>query len=228
MTHVNITPLKWKFIHHESNQVMSVSLIKRKFVYFHLHHRKNIDKNVWYLQKKIIPEFEKRIDFYCIPEEEKENLKTAIYEKSWLKLKDNKTEKTVIKKKIAKLESDKAWLITMRRTWELSSSEFLEEKNKIINETEDYQNKLIGLNRKDDIILTNLDKMVELFINLKDIWKTADLEKKIEIISNIVVELRVDNQKRLYIVENQLFRTFRSYNRHKWWIHRGLNPGPTA
>jgi hypothetical protein len=70
--------------------------------------------------------------------------------------------------------------------------------------------------------------MVELFINLKLIWKKASIEEKIEIISSIVVELRIDYQKRLYIEENPLFKAFRLYNENKWWIHRGSNPGPTA
>ena len=223
-----LSPLKWVVIHHESSEIMSVSLIKKKYIYFHVHHRKKVDKNIWYLQKNMIPDFDRNIDLYCVPEEEKERLKDAIYTESWLKLKDNKVEKTVIKSKITKLEKEKAWLIGMRRIWELSSAEFLEEKNNIIEEIEDYQNKLINLNRKDDVILTQLDKMVELFINLKLIWKKASIEEKIEIISSIVVELRIDYQKRLYIEENPLFKAFRLYNENKWWIHRGSNPGPTA
>jgi hypothetical protein len=61
---------------------MSVSLIKKKYIYFHVHHRKKVDKNIWYLQKNMIPDFDRNIDLYCVPEEEKERLKDAIYTES--------------------------------------------------------------------------------------------------------------------------------------------------
>ena len=224
----NLTPLKWKVIHKESWETMSVSLIKKKYIYFHIHHRKNVEKNLWYLQKKMIDDFEKNIDLYCVPEEEKERLKEAIFAESWLQLKSNKNEKNIIEESIIKLETEKSWLVTMRRTWELSSAEFLEEKNKIINQIEDFQNKLINLNRQDDVILSQLDKLVELFINLKGIWKKANIEQKIVIISSIVVELKIDYKKRLYIAENPLFKAFRLYNTDKWWTHRATIPGPIA
>ena len=65
---------------------MTVSFIKNKYIYFHLYHRKNKDKKIWYSQNNIIKEI-----------------------------------------------------------------------NNIINEIEDYENKLIGLNRKDNSILDELD-----------------------------------------------------------------------
>ena len=196
---------------------MTVSLIKKKYIYFHLHHRKNNDKKIWYPQNNIIEEFEKKIDYYYIPEKHKENLKNAIFKASWLKMNDNKKEKTAIKWRITKLEKEKSGLIKMRRTGELTWDEFLEEKNNIINQIEDNQNKLIDLNRNDDSILSNLNEMVELFINLKDIRKTANNKKKLEIISKMVVELQIDNKKRLYIEENLLFRAFRLCHLNKWW-----------
>ena len=130
---------------------------------------------------------------------------------------DNKKEKTAIKWRITKLEKEKSGLIKMRRTGELTWDEFLKEKNSIISKIEEYENKLIGLNRKDDFILSNLNDMVELFINLKEIRKTANNKKKLELISKMVVELQIDNQKRLYIEENLLFRAFRLYHLNKWW-----------
>ena len=224
----NLTPLKWKVIHNPTWTPMTVSFIKNKYIYFHLHHRKNKDKKIWYSQNNIIKEINKNIEHYCVPEESKEMLKNAIYEESGLKLDENKKEKTAIKWKITKLEKEKGWLIKMRRTWELTSAEFLEEKNNIINQIEDYENKLIGLNRKDDVILDNLNDMVELFVNLKDMWKKADSYEKVEIVSKLVVELEIDDKKRLYIAENPLFKAFKDCNLNKWWIHRGSNPGPIA
>ena len=142
-------------------------------------------------------------------------------------MKNNEKEKKVIRWKITKLEKEKSGLIKMRRTWELTGDEFIDENDRIINEIEEYESKVIELNR-DDEILDNLHNMVELFVELINKWKTADKEKKLKIISKIVVELSFDNQKKLYVGENPLFRTFKNYNLNKWWIHRGSNPGPTA
>ena len=73
-----LSPLKWKVTHYESWKKMSVSLIKKKYIYFHLHHRKNNDKKIWFLQKNMIKTFEKNIDFYCIPKEKEEIVKNTI------------------------------------------------------------------------------------------------------------------------------------------------------
>ena len=175
----DITPLKWMVKHYETWTTMTASLIKNKqYVYFHLHSKVKSWNKLWCNQNNIIKEFDKNIDLYCIPEHEKENIKEAIFEECWNKLDNNKKERKIIKWKITKLEKDKTWLITMRRNWELTTEEFLEEKNNIINEIEDYENKLIGLNRKDNSILDELDWMLELFINLNSLWKTASMDFK--------------------------------------------------
>ena len=105
----------------------------------------------------------------------------------------------------------------MRRNDELTAEEFLQDKNRILNEIEDLQNKLIGLNRKHGELIENLEKMVELFVNLEQERKKLDIDKKLNIINNIVVELKVDKEKRLHIEEEPLFEAFRMYNCNKWW-----------
>lgn len=51
-------------------------------------------------------------------------------------------------------------------------------KNRIVNEIEEYENKIIELNRDDSEILYNLLEMVKLFVELIKICKTAYKEKK--------------------------------------------------
>ena len=115
----------------------------------------------------------------------------------------------------------------MRSLGEISSEELIESKNSIINELASINDQLFKLDQKDGVLIENLDKTVELFVELNNKRKLLNDEQKLNIITSMVVELQVDNQKRLKIVENKLFKAFRKYNCNKWWILRGLNPRPS-
>ena len=69
--------------------------------------------------------------------------------------------------------------------------------------------------------------MVELLVELDKIRETMSEEKKLQVISTIVVKLSVDDKKRLYIEENPLFKAFRMVNCNEWWGIRDSNPGPS-
>jgi hypothetical protein len=105
----------------------------------------------------------------------------------------------------------------MRSLGEISSEELVESKNSLINELTDINEKLVKLDKKDDILISNLDLTVELFVNLSTKRKSLNKEQKLSIINNMVVELLIDDEKRLHIVENSLFKAFRKLNYHKWW-----------
>jgi len=80
-----------------------------------------------------------------------------------------------------------------------------------------FNDQLFKLYQKDGVLIENLDKTVELFVELNNKRKLLNDEQKLNIITSMVVELQVDSQKRLKIVENKLFKAFRKYNCNKWW-----------
>lgn len=217
----DLTPLKWIVTHKETWNTLCTSLIKKKYIYFHMHW--DTKMNFWYNQKNIIEHFDKVIEQYLIPEEYLDNTKEWLAKEFTDKLEENKKKKVLYKKKITELDNEKPWLIKMRRKWELTSEEFLEEKNKIVNEIKKYESYITQINDEDEKILEELNISVELYIELNIIWKTLSDYQKALIISKMFVELKIDNQKRLWIKEKPTFKAFRELNMCKWSGGRGLN-----
>lgn len=85
----------------------------------------------------------------------------------------------------------------MRSMGEISSEELNDSKNSIVNELMDINEELNKLDQKDDVLLTNLDNTVELLVELYDKRKSYSYEKKLRVINFMVVELVIDNNKRL-------------------------------
>lgn len=55
-----------------------------------------------------------------------------------------------------------------------------------------------------------------------------DIDTRLEWVAEISVELKINNQKRLYIEEIPTIKAFRDMYLNKWWTDRGSNPGPIA
>lgn len=214
-----LTPLKWKVRHKETWDLMCTSLLKKKYIYFHVHSRKSKKTwtRLWYNQNEVIKVFDENIWLYSIPKKYKEDVKNWLKDFYTERVEYNKKKRDVFNKKLSKLENEKTSLIKMRSNWEITSEEFTEMKNQLINDIADIKDQIIRLDNDDKDILENFDKMVELLVELSDKWKTMNIEQKVWIINSIVVELKIDNKKRLHIVENQLFKAFRKLNYHKWW-----------
>jgi len=66
VTDRDLTPLKWIVKHKETWTILCASLIKKKYIYFHLHWDRK--KSLWYNQNEIIKVFDKNLHLYCIPE----------------------------------------------------------------------------------------------------------------------------------------------------------------
>lgn len=211
----DLSSLKWKVIHEETWTVMTVSLIKKKYIYFHLHWDKK--QSLWLNQKEIIKVFDENLHFYCIPEDFKDEVKEWLKEFHLNEIDENEKTRKWFESKIKKLQNEKTSLIKMRSLGEISSEELIESKNSIINELASINDQLFKLDQKDRVLIENLDKTVELFVELNNKRKLLNDEQKLNIITSMVIELQVDNKKRLKIVENKLFKAFRKYNFNKWW-----------
>lgn len=99
---------------------------------------------------------------------------------------------------------------------EISSEKLVELKNWIFNELMNINDELIKLDQKDDVLFSNLDNIVELLVELYENRKNYSYEKKLQIINLMVFELVIDDNKRLWIVENQLFKAFCKFNVNQW------------
>ena len=115
----------------------------------------------------------------------------------------------------------------MRSSEEITAEEFSDMKNWLIEDIASLKDQIIKIDKDDKDILENFDNMVELLVELSDKRKTKKPKEKVWIINSIVVELQIDNKKRLYIEENPFFKALQKVNYHKWWVIRGSNPGPS-
>ena len=132
-----------------------------------------------------------------------------------------------LNKKLSKAENEKISLIKMRSSEEITAEEFSDMKNWLIEDIASLKDQIIKIDKDDKDILENFDNMVELLVELSDKRKTKKPKEKVWIINSIVVELQIDNKKRLYIEENPFFKALQKVNYHKWWVIRGSNPGPS-
>jgi DNA invertase Pin-like site-specific DNA recombinase len=205
----DLTPLKWVVKHFDTQSILCTSLIKNKYIYFHLHARK---WKFWINQSEIIKHFDENIHLYNIPDQYKWDIRKWLEERYTGKLKEGKDQKKILNKKITELENEKPWLIQMRSRWELDSEEFAIEKNRIIEEVANLKFELSKLDDQDNVILDDLDNSVELYVDLLRKRKSYNEYQKALIISKILVELFVDDKKRLYIEEKPLYKTLRTVN----------------
>ena len=225
----DLTPLKWKIKHKETWETMCTSLLKKKYIYFHIHWRKT--KKTWvrirHNQNEIIKVFDKNIWLYSVPKEHKEDVKNGLRDFYTDKVVYNKKKRDALNKKLSKAENEKISLIKMRSSEEITAEEFSDMKNWLIEDIASLKDQIIKIDKDDKDILENFDNMVELLVELSDKRKTKKPKEKVWIINSIVVELQIDNKKRLYIEENPFFKALQKVNYHKWWVIRGSNPGPS-
>lgn len=213
-----IFALKWIVKHKESWKVLTASLAKKKYIYFHIHGESKLKERMWINQNIILDYFNRNIGMYSIPE----NLKEVILKWfKWffdLKLNDVEKERKILNKKISDLKKKKKALLELRTSGELEKDEYMEEKNEIINNEIWLLNRLSDLSNQDNGILQKLSDTVELLTDLNSKRKTLDEANKLQFIKYIAVELNFDNKKRLYIKEKPLFEVIRNQNKKKWWV----------
>ena len=222
-----LTPLKWKVIHKETWNPMCTSLLKKKYIYFHTHSRSLSKTKIRYNQDNLVKIFDENIRLYSIPAKYKKDVKEWIQDFHTEKMNYNKKKRDTLNVRLATLQNEKTSLIKMRSNWEITADEFIELKNNLINEIQEIKNHLIQIDTYDDDILANFQNMVELLVELEDKRKTMSMEQKVWIINNIVVELKIDNKKRLYIEENPFFKALQKVNFNKWWSQRDSNSCPS-
>ena len=211
----DLSPLKWKVKHKETGTNLCVSLLKKKYIYFHMHARSWV--KLWYNQNEIIKIFDENIWLYSIPAKYKKQVKDWIEDFYSEKITYNKKKRDSLNKRLSTLQNEKSSLIKMRSGWEITAEEFIEMKNTLINDISDIKDQIIKLDNHDDDILDSFQNMVELLVDLSVKRKTMSPSQKVSIINNIVVELKIDNQKRLYVQENPFFKALQKVNYHKWW-----------
>jgi len=102
-----------------------------------------------------------------------------------------------LQKKEVEITRRKQSLLKLRVDEEITQEEFLEEKNRLVNELQEIKMSLVSADELDDNILTSIDTLMVFCTNLVQYWKEADLPLKIDIIKLLVGNLFIDEKNTL-------------------------------
>lgn len=206
-----LTPLKWKVFY--AWVKLCDSLIKKQYIYFHLHSRK---WSFWIRQSDILESFEQEIDFYRIPE----IIKHEFYEKMWWEtqqiLDEQRKKINLLQTKISTLNNEENWLITMMAKWLIDDEKYKEMKNEVVKKRESLKSNLEKEENKEVVIRDETIKMVELWTNRIDKRKTLDEHMKADTLSKIMVELSISEKKEVSYAEKPPFNILRNLNKSIW------------
>ena len=169
--------------------ILTASLIKGKYTYFHTSTRSK--KKIYINQQAIIDWFESNIHMFVIPRQFFDEIKKILVDMTKDQTKEAWQFRKKFSQKEAELIANKQKLLTLRLNEEISQEVFLEEKNRIISELQEVKGNLLNVDDLDDTILENTDIFLSFCTNLVQDWKRSDLEWKIDIIKLLSTNLFV-------------------------------------
>lgn len=204
--------LRGMVIHAETGAILTASLMKGKYVYFHTSSR---DKNKIYLNQQVIFDwFDRYIELFNIPADAVLILRSTF--ESIVKSEKESTDRN--RKKLDKMEIEyegkKQQIIKMRIDWELSSEEFLDEKNRLTNELITIRTSLIENDTHNDTIMESLNNALEYCTNLSHKYKIADISEKVEIIKTICLNLWLTGDKKMIVQMNSFWEAVYEANKN--------------
>lgn len=190
---------------------------KAEYVYYMKRFKNWPVKSIWFSELEIINKIKENIWNYNFSEEFLENIKKSLFEYHGILQDNNSSSVDLLNKKISELEFLKDWITEMRAKNELTHEEFLEKKNKIINEIIENRERLKSIDKLSGEIMEKVSILFELLNNLSKKAKDLD-EMSIALLSELIIaELKIDKEKRLYIAEKPLFLYIKNFNNVKWW-----------
>lgn len=203
-------PLKWIVKNYHTNKPLLALFKKWKYVYYSTHSREEIIINL--NQNHIISAFDEIIHYYILPESLKPVILwmiSGVFEDFYTKI-ENERKSLVLQ--INELNKKSKRIFDLVCNWTIPEEKYSEENDIITIQLNKLNEEMIKLWEKNISLNEEWEKLVELLVNLNNKWKTLDNSKKLQIIKNIVVELKVDNKKQLYIQENELFQAIKTLN----------------
>ncbi len=207
-------PLKWIIKWNWGKKTPFRAYEKKWNIYYRSSNKDTCDGiNVNINQKIILEAFEKTLWSYIIIDEDTlRDVRTLLHNFFSEQYKEAKSQFQSINSKLWWINGKQQNLLNLLCEDKISQEDFDKQRKKYLDESLKYTRELEWILYINDEILMAVEKSVELLLNLSTAWKNGDLNKKIEIIEMIVLELFVDTKKQLYIQENELFEIIRILN----------------
>ena len=187
--------LRGKVLDADTGAILTASFIKKKYVYFHTPSRS--ERKIYFNQQGIIDWFDANIHLFVVPDKLRGPVKSLFSDMLKWKQKDTWDMRKALQKKEVEITRRKQSLLKLRVDEEITQEEFLEEKNRLVNELQEIKMSLVSADELDDNILTSIDTLMVFCTNLVQYWKEADLPLKIDIIKLLVGNLFIDEKNTL-------------------------------
>lgn len=215
---------KWiiKNFHTDKNLLSSLKIKKIKSTweekeYIYYHNRSTEKNKVSISQNEIIEHFDNIIHLYEIKPELKKYI-WEILQKSFSEMyKSLEENRKDILKNINNLNQKINRIFELVCNWTITDEKYKEENIKLTLELENLNSELEKISQENLILNEESLFFVELLENLSTKRKTWGNEKKGLFIKKIIVELKINNKKELYIQEIKLFELIKVLNGYKWY-----------
>ena len=130
-----------------------------------------------------------------------------------------------IKREIKLLNKRKNTLVDSFLDWDIDKDIYKTKLEEIELKIIESNKKLQPLSKISDKKLKVIQKWVELVSSLYRSYSDYSMDKKIELLKSLWVELLVDTKKELHIAKSKLLKLFKKIGFHLWYAYGELNPG---
>lgn len=168
-------------------------------------------------EKLIIESFWDYIHLFEIKKEYEKYIRNWLFLFYKERFKENEMSEKNLKKSLKNIREKKEKLLELFYVWAISVEKVREEQEKFDNEAAEIEYELKNIICADDLIIQESMNLIELLSNLSDMRKSTDYKWKIMLFNLIVVELLVDQQKKLEIQPNELFDIIQTLNKRNWY-----------
>ncbi len=189
--------LKGIVIWFETGEIFTASLVKWQHVYFHNSSRSK--KKTYINQNSLLNWFEANIEDLDLPSGFLEWLRPIFESFIEQENREMKSIRDQISTSEKRLEAEKAKLLKLRMNEEITQEEYLDEKNKIIEQLIGVRTSLLDYDVEYDKIMQRADNFITYCTNLSNIYKTADLSKKIDIVKSLCTNLWITRDKKVVV-----------------------------
>lgn len=198
----------------ETNKLLTASLAKGKYVSYHT--QPSDPKRVRISEDAIIEWFDKNIERYTIPKYLMGDFLQGLEDYHTEQFGNTREIRRKIEKGLQECADRKKRLLEHSVRGLIDEDEFLRERSEVSLREVNLKKDLDGLGCIDDALVQSAREIIELLGNLAQTWKTLSIIQKGVFVRTIIIELTVDEQKRLYVKENRAFEMLGLLNSHVW------------
>ena len=229
----DIFPLKWlvknfytwkPLVWVRKTKTMKSTWETKEYIYYATHNTEDVNIRVSISQNEIIEHFDNIISKYEINSKIRPIFSEAIKKTFQNLFFEVEEKRKSINNLISEANKKANRLFALVCSSTISEERYKEENNIITLDLEKYNQELKKLWQKNIALNEETLFFVELMEDLSAKRKTWDNDKKLKLIKIMLVELKIDNKKELFLQETKLFELLKISLGLDWYSQGDLNP----